>query len=83
MFWPDPELAWQSVEDRLEAANSGFENKTSFALEVETAIGEAMRAAGTRNGYHKVAFIRTWEQATIDHEQRRRPAPGRRSTSCS
>lgn len=69
--WPDAETAWQFVEDRLEAANSGFTAAPHGDSEVDEAIGRAMRTCGTRNGFHKQAFIRAWNNETVLFEQTR------------
>lgn len=75
-FWPDAEMAWQDVENRLEDANSGVRFRAArFGPDAEEAIGRAMRTAGTRNGYHKQAFIKAWGIETAEYEQRRYGLP--------
>jgi hypothetical protein len=74
--WPDAETAWQRAETRLQDAASGLvEERSTFAIEVEEAIGRAMRRAGTRDGYHKHAFTKAWDLETVAFEQSRYGLP--------
>lgn len=74
-LWPDPDSAWLRVEALLSAANTGVDSRPLFTVEVEAAIGRAMRAAGTRDGFHKHAFLRAWADETARREQQRYGLP--------
>lgn len=75
VIWPDPEIAWQAAETRLQDANSGVQPRSRFSEEVEASLSRAMRAAGTRDGFHKQAFLAAWTVETRTFEEQRYGLP--------
>jgi hypothetical protein len=79
--WIDNETAWQHAEWLLQSANSGISTTTRrYDPEVEAAVSRAMKRAGTRDGFHKQAFIKAFEIETAEFEQRRYGLPAEAPT---